>query len=478
MSSSVGSRKRASSPSADGPRELGQGRGGLVLVTAGLLAAVAMHVVAGRETKGLLALLLLGLLLAAGVHVGAAMGVVGGYGVFVIQGANGLLAAFTRLPYDTAASWSLSVLPMFILMGMLLWRSGATDRLYRGARSWLGWLPGGLAVTTNTAGAVLGAASGSTLGIAYALGRIGIPSMLTAGYSKRLAVGSVLMAGSGGQLIPPSVLLVVYAGVASTPVGDQLLAGLVPGVILVSGYSIPIIIMGMKHREGNLFSWRQRLQALPQMWAVPTLIGAIIGGLYSGVFTATEAGAVGAFLSLILTVVYRRAGAVQAIRLAVHESVTSVGAVLFLLLGAAVFGRFVGISGLSRGLAEFIVAQDLTRVQFLVYLVLTYLILGMFLDPLALIILTVPVLMPLFPALNIDVVWFGVFVVLMAEVSNVTPPIGMLLYVVHAIAQDPEVNLGQEIALGDVMWAALTMLPVAVLVAAMLIAFPNVVRLL
>lgn len=445
----------------------------------GLAYTTGSTVAVGAYSLGLLLCLIL-----TGLHVGAAMALSGVYAIWVIYGFGGLVAALENTPYDSASNWSISVLPMFIFMGFLLWRSSITNKLYSGAGVWLNWLPGGLAVTTKVAGAAMGAASGSSMGIAYALGRIALPEMLRAGYPKRIALTSVLMAGSGGQLIPPSIIMVVYAGIAGTSVGQQLLAGLLPGLVLVATYIIYLIassmIMKSKFdiKETSRATWADRRKSLGDLWQVPLVILLVVGGLYSGFFTATEAGAFGAFVSLIMLFAYRRKESGRALWEAIRDSLASTGSIFLLLAGSTVLARALSLTGVTQAATDALAGSDITRVQFLLVLILFYIALGLFLDPIAMILLTVPLLLPVMPAFGIDPLWFGAFIVLLGELAVITPPVGVLLYVIYRLSQSSEVNLGQKITITDVMRAALAFIPITVVVALVLIFFPDLVTIL
>src|SRR5690625_3984708 len=329
------------------------------------------------------------------VPVGVAMIIGSAVGIWALSD-SGVLASTMRLvPHSTVAGWSFSVIPMFVLMGLLLWRSGASERLYTAARHWIGWLPGGLAVGTNIAGSGLATVSGSTLGVTYALGRIGVPEMLRAGYDRRFATASILMAGTGGQLIPPSILLVVYAGVVSIPVGPQLIAGVVPGVLLAAAYCVLLVglasafpsLVGKVRRQRRAAdvqsSWSERWSPRATLWPIPALAAAMLYGLYSGVFTATEAGAFGAGGALLITLAYCGArGFVPAVRLAVGDTVRTTGAIFLLIIGAMVLSRFLTLSGLASWSVSTVSDLELSRYQLLFALLIMYLILGMFLDSL------------------------------------------------------------------------------------------------
>jgi tripartite ATP-independent transporter DctM subunit len=456
----------------------------IVLLVVGAVFMLLAYTTTSTVAVGAYSLGLLLCLILAGLHVGAAMALSGVYAIWVIYGFGGLVSALKNPPYDSASGWSISVLPMFIFMGFLLWRSSITNKLYSGAGVWLNWLPGGLAVTTKVAGAAMGASSGSSVGIAYALGRIALPEMLRAGYPKRIALTSVLMAGSGGQLIPPSIIMVVYAGVAGTSVGQQLLSGLLPGLVLVAAYIIYLIVTSLIMRskfdikETPKATWADRRASLGDLWQVPLVIVLVVGGLYSGFFTATEAGAFGAFVSLIMLLVYRRKESGAALWDAIRESLASTGSIFLLLAGSTVLARALSLTGVTQAATDALANSNMTRIQFLLALIVFYIILGLFLDPIAMILLTVPLLLPVMPAFGIEPLWFGAFVVLLGELAVITPPVGVLLYVIYRVAQDREVNLGQKIAITDVMRASITFIPITIVVALVLIFFPEVVTIL
>jgi tripartite ATP-independent transporter DctM subunit len=369
---------------------------------------------------------------------------------------------------------------MFVFMGLLLWRSGLTAKIYEVASEWLRWLPGGLAVSTTVAGTGLAAVSGSTLGTTYALSRIGIPEMLRAGYDRRIAVGAVMVAGLPGQLIPPSTLLVIYSGIAEVPIGPQLMAGIIPGLMVSAVFVLALILMstfrprmvGTGH-ERPVKPFPERLRLLATVWPIPVLIFVVLGGMYSGVMTATEAGAAGVLGSLILTVFAQGKEAWEAISSAALEAVSVTGAIFLILIGAETLTDLLAISGLTRGFTTWMASTELDRITLLLLLFGAYLVMGMFMEPLPIMILTVPLLVPVLGDLGVSPLWFGVFVVLVAELAMLTPPVGILSFIVHGIVRDPEVNLGQNISLKDIFVAVAIFMPIAILAGILLIFFPE-----
>mgnify|MGYP000424530710 CR=1 FL=1 len=425
-------------------------------------------------------------LLLMGIPVGIAMLGAAVVGLYAISGPRVVRSTLEAAAFDGAESWSYSVIPMFILMGMLLWKSGLTASAFQTARYWLGWLPGGLAISTNFAGATLAASSGSTIGITYALGRVSIPEMLRSGYDPRLAVGSVAAAGTLGQIIPPSLLLVIYAGAASVPVGQQLLAGVVPGVMLALAFSLMIMAMvwvrpAMAPRiDMTMISWRMRWLSLIDILPILLVVLIVIGGLFAGIFTATEAGVYGMVAALVLGIVnqLRLGRTAREIATMLRESLSgtlvSTAAVFLLIVGVEVLGRAMALSQVPNALAGLIVDLGLGRVGLLMMLILVYLVLGMFMDTLAMMLLTIPILLRPLEAVGVDPLWFGVFLVVMAEVGLLTPPLGILTFIVHRIAADPEANLGKPISLGTVFMGVLPFALTAILVLLVLIVWPDI----
>lgn len=437
------------------------------------------------EAIGILGCVLMLALIFLRMPVALAMIIPSLIGLYALRGGLLVESTLATLPYASTATWSLSVIPMFVLMGLLLWKAGLTDSIYAAAQRWLGWLPGGLAVGTNLAGAGLASVSGSSVGMTYTLARIGIPEMLKAGYDKRMAIGAVIVGGLPGQLIPPSIMLVIYAGIAEVPVGPQLMAGVGPGILVAAMFTIMLVAMavlrpGWSGAEQRLAmsgqtTWPQRFSSLVQIWPLPLLVALIIWGTLSGVFTATESGASAALLSLLVTLWWRRKdGPLRAVGDAAVATVTSVGAIFFMLIGVEMLSRMIVLTGITTGFSELVEAMSLDRVGFLLMMLVVYLILGTFLEPLPMLVLTVPILIPTLETLDISLLWFGVFAVFMGELAVVTPPVGILAFIIYSIVKDPEVNGGQKVTLGDVFVAVAWFLPMAILVSLVLIFFPEI----
>ncbi|AFR47359.1 TRAP transporter large permease [Gordonia sp. KTR9] len=426
-----------------------------------VLAVIIVSADIDRETVGFLSLILMVLLLAIGVHVAIAMLVAGFLGLWQTGGINVLMVTAEQTPFGAVAGWTLSVIPMFIFMGVALWRFGLTDGLFDAANKWFGRLPGGLAVATNVSGAGLATVSGSTIGISYALGRMALPEMMRAGYKPSIATATVAMAGTLGQIIPPSITLVIFAGVAQVSIGSQLVAGIIPGLILAVAYAALILVWARLDpsaappSRAEKASWGDRVASLGVASPLILLMVIVVGGLLVGLFTPTEAGAFASFATLIYGLVsYGRKHGIKAytstLVQALRETVSSVATIFLLLIAVTVLTRLLTITGVARLMTDWILGLGLGKIALLLLLMLLFLVLGMFMDGLTMMLVTVPVLTPVLLSYDISMIWFGIFMVVMIEIGMVTPPVGILTYVVHRLSQEPEVNLGREISLVDV----------------------------
>lgn len=459
-----------------------------IAIAAALCAAGAMlYLGLPKIVIGVMVIVLSIVLMLTGIPVGIAMLGAALLGLWALSGTRVVLSTLRSVTFESAASWSYSVIPMFILMGMILWKSGLTATAFEAARRWLGWMPGGLAVATNFAGAALAASSGSTIGITYALGNVSIPEMLKSGYKPELAVGSVAAAGTLGQIIPPSLLLVVYAGAAAVPVGPQLLAGVVPGLILAMAFALMIVLHATirpslaPRVDMTGVTWRMRLESLNSVLPIGIVVMIVIGGLFAGIFTATESGVFGMIAALVMGIGHMLRGGRSwrqiwdMVRESLVGTLTGTASVFLLIVGVHVLTRAMALSQVPNELAQLIVELGLGRVELLLILIAVYFVLGMFMDTLAMMLLTIPVLLAPLKAVGVDPLWFGVFLVIMAEVGLLTPPLGILSFIVHRIASDPKANLGNPISLQTVFVGVAPFAATAILVILLLIAFPEIV---
>lgn len=458
--------------------------GFLVLSAITVVCLIGLFTSVSDQASGLWTIALMLSLMFMGMPIAIALMTASAIGIYYVSGTLALTSVLSTTAFTASSSWSMTVLPLFIFMGLLLTQAGITQKLYRATELWFGWLPGGLGIGTTVTGAGLASVSGSTIGMTYILGRAGIPEMLRAGYDRRVAVGTVLISGLPGQLIPPSILLVVYAGIASVPVGPQLMAGVLPGLAIAGVYALALLVMGTllpnlvgRNRGGAATaSWKERFSALTKVWGLPLIMFVLFGGMFSGVFTPSEAGAAAAGMALILAIVYTwRDKPMAQVANAATNAVRASASIFFILIGAHMLTRLLAVTGLAEDVAELITGLGLSRFAFLCALIVLYIFMGMFFDTLAMVLLTVPVLMPTFEAVGVDPLWFGVFVVLLGEIGMATPPVGVLSYVVYNLCKRPSVNVGQRISLNDVFVSLLWFLPLAVLFLILLILWPDLV---
>ncbi|MEO1018969.1 MAG: TRAP transporter large permease subunit [Pseudomonadota bacterium] len=375
--------------------------------------------------------------------VGLALILVALVGISLVAGPDVALSVLRFIPFDFIANWDLSAVPMFLLMGAVAHHSGMTEKLFAVARLWFSGLPGGLAVATNFACAGFSSASGSSLATSMAVGRITIPEMRKHGYDDGLASGVVACGGTLGVLIPPSIILVIYGIIAEVSVAKLFIAGILPGILTALVFAAQIVIRctfnpNLAPRIKDAVTWRMRFAALPGVWPLVLLILTIIGSIYSGIATPTEAGALGAFLSVVIATLQGRMS-FSAFRAAARESAASTASIFFVAIGAVLLTRFMAFSGVPEFLGDFVVEYGVSTIQIVLLCFVIYLLLGMFVDPMGMMLLTLPVLLPMLQAANLDLIWFGILVVKFIEIGLITPPVGLNVYAVKLI--DPGIEI-------------------------------------
>ena len=406
-------------------------------------------------TVGIICTIILLILVVSGVRVVFAASIAGMIGLVELIGVGPALANIGAIPYSKSVTFVLGLLPIFILIGFLAYQAGMTRQLYDCAKAWIGFVPGGLAVATVFATAGFAAVSGASTATAAVFSRVAIPEMLKEGYDRKLAAGVVAAGGTLASLIPPSAILVIYAIIVEESVGALLLAGFLPGVFSAIVYGAIIIIWAKINPNlgppGRRYTLNEKFRALPGVIPIAIVISVIISAIYAGWATPTEAGALGAFVVLIIAIM--RGLKLNSLNFALIETAKLVAMIFSIIWGVLIFVRFLGFSGLPETFANWIISLPFDPYIVLILILLGYVVLGMFIDAIGLLLLTLPVVYPAIILLNggPDVtadqspfgmtfnqvsVWFGIIVVKMAEVCLITPPIGLNCFVVAGVRKD------------------------------------------
>jgi tripartite ATP-independent transporter DctM subunit len=388
---------------------------------------------------GIFGMVLLVLLLLTRMPVGFVMATVGFLGASYIRGVVPALGQIGRLPYVTPANYDWTAISLFVLMGFLALHSGMGSDLYRVVYAWMGRLPGGLAIATIGGCAGFAAISGDSLSTAVTMGTVALPEMKAYQYSPKLAAGCVAAGGTLGVLIPPSVVFIIYGMLTEQSIGRLFIAGILPG-ILVSGLFMLLIYVRCRldpalGPHGPKTTFREKLVTLRATWRVIVLFGLVIGGIYFGVFTATEAGAIGAFGAL-LAVLTRGGLTWKNFVTSIVEAGKIIAMTFIILIGAFILNLFLSLSRLPMEFANFVVGLNVPSVLVLILIYVVYMILGCLISGLALITLTVPIIYPVVVALGYDPIWFGVMIVLTNEMAVITPPVGINVYAIAGVAKD------------------------------------------
>jgi len=378
-------------------------------------------------------------LLFFGVPLAFALGIVGYVGFAFLVGPVPAGAMSAQIAWDTLASYSLSVLPLFVLMGNLVNHAGLSKQLYAASNALVGHYRGGLAMATIVACGGFAAVSGSSLATAATMSSIAMPSMRHYGYSPALSSGAVAAGGTLGILIPPSVIMVIYGSMTETSIGALFVAGIVPGLIGVLFYAAAVRFTVWRDPEagpaGPKLPLRERLQAVREVWIVLGLFVLIIGGIYLGVFTPTEAAGMGAAGAFLIALFKRTLTPASFARVLV-ETVQTSAMLMCVLVGALIFSNFVNVAGVPSKVVALIDWFGLPPIGVILLIIVFYLILGCVFDSLAMILLTVPIFFPLVTGLGYDPVWFGILIVVAVEISLITPPIGMNIFIIRTVLSD------------------------------------------
>lgn len=378
------------------------------------------------------------------VPVGIAMGTVGvlGFG-YVIGDLGPALKILAQSPIRTATDAEFAVIPLFLLMGAFASSSGMSRELFRASNTFLGHFRGGLGIATIAASGGFAAICGSSVATAATFSKVAYPEMRQYGYPQSFATGVIAAGGSLGIMIPPSTVFAVYGLITEQDIGKLFIAGVVPGILAIAMYILTINIIALV-RPGYLpktprHSWAERREALRDIWAVLLLFFFIIGGLYAGMFTATEAAGMGAAGAFIIAVLRRKLSREEFMR-SLIESLRTSASVFTILIGALIFGYFLTVTQVPQRLTEFLTDLGLGPYGVLVLILLMYLVLGCIMDAMAMIILTIPIVFPVIKALGFDPIWFGVIIVMTVELGLIHPPVGMNVFVIKSVIRDVKLS--------------------------------------
>lgn len=416
-------------------------------------------------TIGLIAAGVLIILIFLGMRIAFAAFLTGFLGLLALRDWDVATAVMGFLPHPLATVYGLTVIPMFILMGYLAHHAGLTRDIFSMARTWVGHLPGGLAITTVLGCAGFAAASGASTASAAVMGKVAIPEMRRYDYDPKLAAGVVAASGTLAVLIPPSGVLVIYAIIVEQSVSALLIAGILPGILSALIYAFMLYIRVRLNpslgRPSPPTSLREKLISLRGMSGILVIFIIVIGGIYAGVFTPTEAGAAGAFATLLLGLLLRRFSW-SSLKAALVDTGRTTIMIFILVVGILIFMRVLALSGVTSSFIEFAVALPLPPIVILISFLLLFAVLGMFLTVVSMMMLALPLVFPVIVELGYCPIWFGIIVVKMAELCLITPPIGLNVYVVHSVAEDIPL---QDIFRGIWPFFLMDLLTIGVLVA-------------
>jgi tripartite ATP-independent transporter DctM subunit len=414
-------------------------------------------------------------LLVLGFPIALALALTSIVGLSAILGVQPTLTLISSTLYVNGSSYTLSVIPLFVAMGFLATHLGASADAYDAVVRWVGRIRGSLGIATVGAATLFSALTGSSIATAIVFARVSAPEMIRHGYDKRLTLGLVASSGAIGMLIPPSILAIVYALITEEPVGAVLLATTGPGLALAACLAAAVFIIAVVAPEkippvtslGT--SWKERFESLGQLWHVVIVVVVVIGGMYGGVFTATEAAAVGNAALLVLFIVklgLTRESWRKLVNVGLETAALTV-VIFSIFIFAQVFTRFMVISGISQALTRVIVGADPGPVTLAISASILYIVLGCFIDTMSLVVVTVPLLMPAMASSGADAIWFGMVLILASQIGLITPPVGINLYVVKQVA-------GDGTTVHDVFIGSIPFLIATIVALGLVIAFPEI----
>ncbi|MEO8279343.1 MAG: TRAP transporter large permease [Ideonella sp.] len=412
---------------------------------------------------------LLFVMLAIGMPVGFALVATGSLGLYFVGGWDAMVGVLTTTPLSSTASYELISVPLFILMAEFVILSGVADDLFECAATWVGRVPGGLAMATALAGAGFGAISGSSTASAATLSSTTMPAMLKQGYDPKLAGGVVAISGTLAMLIPPSIALVLYGIIADVSISQLLVGGVIPGILVTLTIMATVLLLVTLKPSiapvGRAYTMGDKLRSLTVVGPMLFLFMAVTGVIYSGIATPTEASGLGAFGAFLIALKERKVGPKPLIKALMHAAHASC-MIIMIIVCAKVFGYFFTLTQSTQAIVQWVGSLQVDRLMVMVFILFGYLVLGCLMDQIAILILTVPIVLPLVKSLGFDPVWFGVIVIVMAEVGLVTPPVGLNAFVVARYAKRP---------LGEIFGGVWPHVVSHLVLVAFMVAFPSII---
>lgn len=409
------------------------------------------------------------------IPIGISLILVSFGGLWSQMGWNVAWGSLGVVPHSFVSSWVLSAIPAFLFMGFICYHTRMTQGLFQAAQMWLSGLPGGLAIASVLGCSGFAAVTGSSLACSAAMGKIAIPEMMRHRYSAELATGTVAAAGTIGALIPPSILMIFYGIISRQPVSQLFLGGLVIGLLTMVAYSLMIMIRVKLNPElapkvGNSATWAERFAVLSGTWPVFVIIIGVFAGLFGGIFTPTEAGAFGAALACIVALL-RRTMSWSALRAAMIETLVTTASLMIICVGASLLARFLTLSGTGDALSDFILSFGASPYVIIFGIVLVYLLLGMVLEPIGAMLLTLPIVIPLVAETGFSLIWFGVVLTKLLEIGMITPPVGMNVFVIKGV-------VGDQVKLTTIFRGIFWFLVVDLLIVLLCVIWPDIIMFL
>jgi tripartite ATP-independent transporter DctM subunit len=417
---------------------------------------------------GVLSLVALTLFLASGVRIAFATAMCGFFGLWILRGYDPAASLSAQTILGHVTNYNLLVLPLFIMMGFFAYYANITRDIYWAARQWLGHLPGGLAVATVIGCAGFAAACGASTASAAVMGRVALPELKRYGYDDKVSTGCVAAGGTMAIMIPPSVLMVIYGFIAEESIGALLLAGILPGLLQAASYVVMLLIRFKLNpslgQPVKGITWSERLVSLKGIWGMIVIILLVMGSMYTGLATPTEAAGIGAIGALAMAVprfTFREFSA------SMIETVRTTALIFAIVAGVLIFVHFLGFTGTPGAIARGIANLDVSPMLVLIGILVLYLVLGMFIDGIGMVLLTVPIILPTIKSLGIDPIVFGILVVRMVEIGLMTPPVGLNVYVLKGVAKN--------VSMGDIFRGCGWFVAVDIINIAILLAFPQII---